>query len=174
MPRVIVVLGLCSALASAACHRADADGSSVAAEAAAIAVTTVVVVARPVSGLISVSGTLTAEDDADVAAEVSGRIVSTPVERGARVEAGAELIHVAAAEAEAQAIEAQANAAQIEARLGIASAAAFDVERVPEVANARATHDLARVDFDRAETLHQRRLLSQSDLDQRSAQKGIR
>jgi membrane fusion protein, multidrug efflux system len=169
--RVIVVLGLCAALASAACNRAGADGPPVAAEAAPIGVTTALAVTRSVSGFISVSGTLTAEDDADVAAEVSGRIVSTPVERGARVEVGAELIHISAADAEAQATEAQANAAQIEARLGIASAAPFDIERVPEVANARASQELARVDFERAETLHQRRLLSQSDMDQRSAQK---
>ena len=41
---------------------------------------------------------------------------------------------------------------------------------MPEVANARAAFELARIDFERARTLQQRQLLSQSDFDQRSAQ----
>ena len=94
----------------------------------------------PSPGYISVSGTLTAEEDADVAAEIAGRVVATPVERGSRVAADGDLVRIAATEVEAQAREAQANAAQIEARLGIANGAAFDVERVPEVANAKAAH----------------------------------
>ena len=36
--------------------------------------------------------TLTAQDDAEVAAEIAGRVVATPVERGTLVRAGAELI----------------------------------------------------------------------------------
>lgn len=171
MTRLISAAALLIAVASVACGRVDADDVPSKAEPPAVAVTAVTATARPVAGFISVSGTLMAEDDADVAAEVSGRVVATPVERGARVNAGDGLIHVAAAEAEAQATEAQANAAQIEARLGITNGTAFDVERVPEVANARAAFELARIDFERAQTLQQRRLLSQSDFDQRSAQK---
>ncbi len=49
----------------------------------------------------------------------AGRIVSTPVERGTRVSAGAALVQIADAEVRAQADEAAANAAQIEARLGL-------------------------------------------------------
>ena len=65
--------------------------------------------------------------------------MATPVERGTRVAAGADLVRIAPAEAEAQAAEAEANVAQIEARLGLGGGAAtFDVDRVPEVANARA------------------------------------
>jgi RND family efflux transporter MFP subunit len=41
---------------------------------------------------------------------------------------------------------------------------------VPEVANARAAQELARRDFERARQLHEQRLLSQSDFDQRRAQ----
>ena len=112
----------------------------------------------PVTRFIRVSGTLTAEDEAEVAAEIAGRVVATPVERGSRVTANGDLVRIAAAEVEAQAREAQANAAQIEARLGIAGGAAFDVERVPEVANAQAARRLARTDFERAETLQQSKL----------------
>jgi RND family efflux transporter MFP subunit len=170
LPRLVLAAALLTAVASAGCDHADADAGQQKAEPAAIAVTAVAAVSRPISGVVSVSGTLTAEDDADVAAEISGRIVATPVERGSRVAAGAELIHIAAAEAEAQATEAQANAAQIEARLGIAAGAPFDVERVPEVANAKAASDLARIDLERAQTLQQRQLLSRADFDLRAAQ----
>ena len=113
---------------------------------------------------------ITSRYKADVAAEISGRIVATPVERGSRVAAGAALVQITGTEADAQAAEAQANAAQIEARLGIASGAPFDVERVPEVANARAAFELARADLQRAESLREQQLISRADFDQRATQ----
>jgi RND family efflux transporter MFP subunit len=161
----------CTALVASGCGHADADASRLKTETAAIAVTTATAVARPIAGFVSVSGTLTAQEDADVAAEVTGRVIATPVERGARVDSGASLVQIAATEAEAQATEAQANAAQIEARLGIVNGAPFDVERVPEVANAKAAFELAATEFERAETLRQRQLLSRAEYDQRAAQK---
>ena len=116
------------------------------------------------------SGTLTAQDQAEVAAEIAGRVVATPVERGSRVGANGDLVRIAAAEVDAQAREAQANAAQIEARLGIAGGATFDVARVPEVASAEAARHLARTDFERAQTLHTSKLISHAEFEQKSAQ----
>ena len=133
-------------------------------------VTTIAAVEQPIKRFIRVSGTLTAQEDAQVAAEVAGRIVATPVERGSRVDANSELIRIAAAEGEAQAAEAQANAAQIEARLGVTGNETFAVERVPEVANARATLQLARTELERAQQLYKQQLLSQSEFDQKKAQ----
>jgi RND family efflux transporter MFP subunit len=166
--RNLFVTLLAAALA-VACDRAGANAPASAAEAAAISVSTVDVVEQPIKRFIRVSGTLTAQEEADVAAEVAGRVVATPVERGSRVNANDSLIRLAAAEGEAQAIEAQANAAQIEARLGIANGAPFAVESVPEVASARANVQLARNEFERARTLHEQKLLSQSEFDQSSA-----
>jgi membrane fusion protein, multidrug efflux system len=163
----ILVLG--AALLAAACTRATGESSAPAA-AAAVSVTLTTAVEQPVTRFIRVSGTLTAEEDADVAAEIAGRVIATPVERGTRVGNGGDLVRIAAVEAEAQAREAQANAAQIEARLGIANGAAFDAERVPEVANARAAHVLAQTDFERVTRLFANQLLSQSEYDQRRAQ----
>ncbi len=166
---VLSIVVLCVALVATACTRATGE-SAAPAEAAAVSVTLTTVVEQPVTRFIRVSGTLTAEEDADVAAEIAGRIVATPVERGTRVSSGGDLVRIAAVEAEAQAREAQANAAQIEARLGIANGAAFDAERVPEVANAKATHALAVSDFERVKMLFEKQLLSQSEYDQRRAQ----
>jgi len=71
---------------------------------------------------------------------------------------------------EAQAAEADANAAQIVGRLGLADGSDFQVDRVPEVANAKANLDLALGDFDRAQMLYERKLLAKAEFDQRSAQ----
>lgn len=151
--------------------RADATAERTAAEEiAAVPVSAASVVEEPIARFIEVTGTLVAQESADVAAEIAGRVVATPVERGSKVGAGAELVRIAAAEVDAQAREAVANAAQIEARLGIAGGTPFDVARVPEVASAHAARLLARTDFERARTLHASTLISQAEFDQRSAQ----
>jgi RND family efflux transporter MFP subunit len=79
------------------------------------------------------------------------------------------LVRVAATEAEAQADEAQANAAQIEARLALGTGE-FTIDRVPEVAAARATADLAQSDYERAQMLMERQLVSRAEFDQKRTQ----
>ena len=138
-----------------------------------VAAATAVAVERPISRFVTVSGTLSAQEQADVAAEISGRIVSTPVERGTRVSAGAALVQIADAEVRAQADEAAANAAQIEARLGLAGGATFEIDRVPEVANARASAELAQAEFDRAKMLVEKKLLPPAEFDRSRAQADV-
>ncbi len=163
------ILVFSAAVAAAGCG-GNAGAKGAPPEASAVNVTTIAAVEQPIKRFIRVSGTLTAQEDAEVAAEVAGRIVATPVERGSRVGSGAELIRITATEGEAQAVEARANAAQIEARLGVSAGEPFAVERVPEVANALASVQLARTEFERAQRLHQQQLLSQSEYDQKKAQ----
>ena len=169
MFRLTILVVFAAALSVSAC-KADATPGQSAAETAAVAVTAVTVNEQPITRFIRVSGTLMAQEDAEVAAEVAGRIVATPVERGSLVRANDEMIRIASADADAQAREAQANAAQIEARLGLTGGGAFDVERVPEVASAKANSELAQNDFSRAKRLYDGKLLSQSEFDQRSMQ----
>lgn len=157
----------------AAMMMAACGGREVPAAAApneAVAVTAIAVIQQPLTRFTSVSGTLAAQEDAEVAAEVAGRVVATPIERGSRVGQGATLIQISDTEVAAQAHEAEANAAQLEARLGMASGAAFDVERVPEVANAKASQVLARTEFERTRLLQSQQLVSKSEFDQRQAQ----
>lgn len=169
MSRLFVVL-IIAAVAAAGCNGTNAEAERASADAVAVNVSTIAAVEQPIKRFTRVSGTLTAQEDAQVAAEVAGRVVATPVERGSNVGANSELIRIAAAEGEAQAVEARANAAQIEARLGVATGEAFAVERVPEVANAQATVQLARTEFARAQQLHKQQLLSQAEFDQKKAQ----
>src|SRR5688572_33176423 len=106
-----------AAVLTVACGRGGtADAAPEAAKP--VSIETATAVEQPITRFIRASGTLTAQDDAEVAAEIAGRIVATPVERGTQVRAGAELIRIAATEVEAQAREADANVAQIQARLG--------------------------------------------------------
>ncbi|NOT45003.1 MAG: efflux RND transporter periplasmic adaptor subunit [Acidobacteria bacterium] len=177
------LLALCLAVMASACSAtatttgtpeaaADAaeSGSATAGAEGTLAVSVARATEQPIARFIGVTGTLTAEEQADVAAEIAGRVVATPVERGTRVGAGAELVRIAEAEVGAQAQEADANARQIEARLGIAGGTAFQIDRVPEVASARAAAELARADFERAEMLVEKRLLSQADFDRSRTQ----
>lgn len=146
-----------------------ADAKS-ATEVTAIAVATAAAVERPITRFVAVTGTLTAEEQAEVAAEVSGRVVATPVERGSRVSDGSELVRITDVEVRAQAQEAEANTGQIEARLGLTDGGRFEIDRVPEVANAKAAYDLAQADFERAKMLLDRKLLPQADFDRSRTQ----
>ena len=137
-----------------------------------VTATTAVAIERPISRFVAVTGTLAAQEQADVAAEIAGRIVSTPVERGTLVTAGAALVQIADTEVRAQADEAEANAAQIEARLGLAGGG-FEIDRVPEVANARASSELAQADLDRARMLVEKKLLPQAEFDRSRAQADV-
>jgi membrane fusion protein, multidrug efflux system len=149
---------------------APAEAKQPAPEVAAIAVSMTAAVERPITRFVAVTGTLTAEEQAEVAAEISGRVVATPVERGSRVTAGAELVRITDVEVRAQAQEAEANTGQIEARLGLTGGAKFEIDRVPEVANAKAANDLAQADLDRATMLLDRKLLPRADFERSRTQ----
>jgi RND family efflux transporter MFP subunit len=172
MVRVPFGLVILSTVAAVACGggKGGAPAAAKPANPAAVPVAVTAVAEQPIARFIRVTGTLAAEEQADVAAETQGRVVATPVERGTRVSEGADLIRIAPAEASAQAAEAEANAAQIESRLALGESGTFDLERVPEVANAKATLMLSQGDFDRAKMLFEKKLLSQAEFDKTSAQ----
>jgi RND family efflux transporter MFP subunit len=119
---------------------------------------------------LRVTGTLNADEEAEVAAETTGRVISTPVERGSRVSEGSPLIVLSPTEAQAAASDAEASVSQLEARLAIEPGGAFSIDTVPEVAAAKATRDLAEAEFGRIRSLLEQRVVSQAEFDQRRAQ----
>ena len=169
MRRLILPVVLFSAF-GAACSTSDAKSKDTAAVPVAISVSPVAAIEQPIARFIRVTGTLTAEEQADVAAETAGRVIATPVERGTAVRQGAELVKLSPLETEASLKEAEANAAQIEARLALTQEGGYDVNKVPEVANARANLTLATAEFGRIEKLLAERVVSQSEYDQRKTQ----
>ena len=161
---------LCAAVASGACSSGDAKAKDRPAAPPPVAVSAAAAVEQPIARFIRATGSLMAEEQADVAAETSGRIIAAPVERGTQVAAGAVLVRVSSAETDAQLEEAEANAGQIEARLGITPGTAFDVHAVPEVQNAKSSFELAQSEFNRIKSLLDQRVVSQSEYDQRRTQ----
>lgn len=168
-PVIVLLVLIVSAVLASACSNSNSTVSAAAAPAP-LAVTTVAVESRNIDRFLRVSGSLAADEQAEVSAEVAGVVVGTPVERGTRVARGAALVTLSASEASAQLQEAEANAAQIEARLGLAAGQPFDVRLVPDVMNAKAALDLADAEFARIASLLDQKVVSQSEYDQRRMQ----
>jgi len=135
-----------------------------------IAVDTTQVESRTIDRYLRVTGSLVADEQAEVSAEAPGRVIAAPVERGSHVAEGAVLARISSTETSAQLLEAEANAAQIEARLGLSSGQPFDPKRVPDVMNAKASLDLAGAEFARIKSLLDQKVVSESEYDQRRAQ----
>ena len=170
MNRATLSLLAVLALGSGACSSGAAKGTEAPSTAPVVPAAAVAATEQPIARFIRATGSLMAEEQAEVAAETAGRVMSANIERGTNVAQGAELIRISSTETDAQVKEAEANAAQIEARLGITGGAALDVNAVPEVQNARAGADLAAAEFARIKSLLDQRVVSQSEYDQRRTQ----
>jgi membrane fusion protein (multidrug efflux system) len=170
MQSLLATLLLAAPLGLAACSTSDAKGKDASTAPVVVAAAPASAVERPIARFIRATGTLMAEEQADVSAEIAGRVVLAPVERGQSVSLGDELVRLSPTETDAQLKEAEANAAQLEARLGLTSASSFDVNAVPEVQNAKAGFDLAQSEFNRIKSLLDQRVVSQSEYDQRRTQ----
>lgn len=171
-PASVTLLALVVAIsaASAACTSKTSAEEARATAPEPLAIETVAVESRPIDRFIRVTGSLLADEQAEVSAESGGRVVGTPIERGTRVDAGTVLVRVSPAEAAAHLQEAEANAAQIEARLGLQPGVTFDPMVVPDVMNAKASLDLAEAEFTRMRSLLDQKVVSQSEFDQRRTQ----
>src|SRR3954468_6506152 len=166
----VAAVAAAAALVSGACSFRAAKGKEPSAAPPAVAVAAVAATERPIARFIRATGSLMAEEQADVAAETAGRVMAANIERGTPVGQGAELIRVSSTETDAQVKEAEANAAQLEARLGITGGGNLEVNAVPEVQNAKAGADLAQAEFARIKSLLDQRVVSQSEYDQRRTQ----
>lgn len=166
---IALVAAAVAALTSAGCSGEKTSAQSLPV-AAPIAVHVSEVQSQAIDRFLRVTGSLTADEQAEVAAETAGRVIATPVERGTSVSAATVLVRVSGTESDAQLREAEANASQIEARLGLAAGQEFDPTRVPEVLNAKASLDLAEAEFGRIKALLDQKVVSQSEYDQRLTQ----
>jgi RND family efflux transporter MFP subunit len=158
-----------AAAVTAACG-SDSKPEAAASGPAPVAITVAPAEQQNVNRVLRVTGTLTAAEEAEVAAETTGRVTGTPVERGSRVAEGAPLIALSQVEAQAAASDAEASVAQLEARLAIEPGGTFDIDKVPEVAAAKATRDLAEAEFARIRSLLEQKVVSQAEFDQRRTQ----
>jgi RND family efflux transporter MFP subunit len=155
-------------LSLAGCSAESTRAADSPSPAPAVEVQTHPVTKAAITRTIRVTGTLMADEEAEVAAETAGRIVETPVEVGARVATGTPLVRISAEQASAQVAEAEANAAQVAAALNLTPGTDFDPERVPDVAAAKAEYALAASEYDRFKSLLAERVVSQWEYDQRA------
>jgi RND family efflux transporter MFP subunit len=165
-----LALVLAAGALSTACNSETPAAAATPATPEPTVVATAVVDSRPIERHLRVTGSVIADEQAEVSAELAGRVTATPVERGSRVPAGALLVRISASESSAQLQEAEANAGQIEARLGLAAGQSFDPRRVPEVLNAQASLDWAEAEFARIQSLLDQKVVSKSEWEQRRTQ----
>jgi membrane fusion protein (multidrug efflux system) len=139
-------------------RRSDAESATAPAAAPAVPVTVAPVATRLVERTVSVVGTLTANQQADVASEVEGQVTETLAELGDRVAAGQVLARVRSDVLEARLREAEANlekAAADETRAAplkeekIISAQEYEQVRTA-LAVAKAHRDQLRIELERA------------------------
>jgi RND family efflux transporter MFP subunit len=167
----VAALILAAGSLSAACSsESSAAAATPATPEPAVVTTMAAVESRPIERHLRVTGSLLADEQAEVSAELAGRVTATPVERGSRVAAGALLVRISASESSAQLQEAEANAGQIEARLGLNPGQNFDPRHVPDVMNAQASLDLAEAEFKRIQSLLDQKVVSQAEWEQRRTQ----
>jgi len=108
---VDLAVGLAMAIASAGCsHASAADATSLEAPAPKVRVQTAPVVEQSVPRLLNLTGVLSSNERTDLAANASGRVVKTFVERGDHVAAGALLAQLDMRSAALSRAEAEANA----------------------------------------------------------------
>ena len=131
-------------LAFPACHRADAQSGPAVKEEAPVHVSTVVASERPVPEFLTLTGSLLADKESDIAADANGKVLSTKVERGQSVKQG-ELL--ATLDASAAALNARAALAQEQFAKTQAEQAKTECDRSKQLFDSGA---ISKAEFDRS------------------------
>ena len=131
-------------LSSSACHRADGAPLPVAKEEPPVRVTTAVASERPVPEYLTLTGSLLADKESDIAADANGKVLSTKVERGQSVKQG-ELL--ATLDASAAALSARAALAQEQFAKTQAEQAKTECDRSKQLFDSGA---ISKAEYDRA------------------------
>ncbi len=128
---------------------------------------TAAAVARPVPDVLHLNGTLLADEEAQLAPLVPGRVTEVLVERGEHVTEGQELVRVRDTDYRLQQAAARAALQQAEARLGVDESGRVPAaDETAEVRTALAQMQLADQQYQRAQELSQRGVYSAAQLDE--------
>ncbi|MDB6132932.1 MAG: hypothetical protein JWM59_1175 [Verrucomicrobiales bacterium] len=141
-PPAALCLALLAALAAAGCRKPAADVQAQAkgaggpdAEAAPIPVKTAAATEKPMPRFLQLTGELISAQDSAVAADTTGKVAETPVERGSVVKAGDVLIRLDDRTTSLNLAEAEANLLLAQSKLALAQS---DLKRNEPLAKARA------------------------------------
>lgn len=181
LPLMALVILLSSlALFAAACggSKANVRGEETTATPAVVEVSTVPAIQRELPRFFEATGSLTGDQQTDVAPSIAGKVVYVGVELGTFVKRGQTIVRLddvdsrlRVEQAQAQVAQTRAALRQAEEKVGLRPGQQFDPARVPEVANARVALELAEKNLRRSEKLIESGDISRSVYDQQKAQR---
>src|SRR5687768_4444948 len=143
---------------------------------AVVDVTTAPAILRELPRFFEATGSLTGDEQTDVAPSIGGKVVYVGVELGSFVKSGQTIVRLddvdsklRVQQAQAQLEQTRAALRQAEEKVGLRAGQTFDPNRVPEVSNARVAMNLAEKNLRRAEKLIESGDISRSDFDDQKA-----
>lgn len=179
----LLLLGLLTALAlfAIACGGSKANvrkDPSVATPPPAIDVTTAPAIMRDLPRFFEATGSLAGDQQTDVAPSFAGKVTAIGVDLGSYVKRGQMIVRLddvdsklRVQQAEAQLDQSKAALRQAEEKVNLRPGQNFDVNRVPEVINARVALELAEKNLRRAEKLIESGDVSRSNYDDQKARR---
>jgi multidrug efflux pump subunit AcrA (membrane-fusion protein) len=179
---LLVLLALAAGSGLIACNRSNGKPNNASATGSptpsAIEVSAAPAVLRQLPRFFEATGSLAPNQQTDVAAETSGKVVAVGVDMGSSVRRGQMIVQLDDADfrirvkqAQAQLDQAQATLRQNEAKIGLRPGQKFNPENVPEVAGAREALALAEKNLRRDEKLVETGDISRAVYDQQKSQR---
>ena len=149
-----------------------------AAQPAPVEVTTAPAIVRELPRFFEATGSFTGDEQTDVSPSIAGKVVAIGVDMGSYVRRGQTIVRLddvdsrlRVEQAQAQLDQAKAGLRQAEEKVGIRPGQSFDLNKLPEVANARVALELAEKNLRRSEKLIESGDISRSVYDQQKAQR---
>lgn len=180
LPFVILAAALLMAGTSCGGSKANVrkDEPNATLQPAVVDVTTASAIVRELPRFFEATGSLTGDEQTDVAPSVAGKVVAIGVDLGSYVRRGQMIVRLDDVDAKlrvqqavAQVEQSKASLRQAEEKIGVRPGQSFDLDKVPEVANARLALELAEKNLRRAEKLLESGDVSKSLYDQQKAQR---
>ncbi len=179
---ILVLLTAAVVTGLTACGRSKGQDNNANASASptptAVSVSTTAAVSRQLPRYFEANGSLAPNQQADVAAETSGKVAAVGVDMGSSVRRGQMIVklddtdfRIKIEQAQAQLDQAKATLRQNEAKIGLRPGQKFNPENVPEVAAARLALELADKNLRRYEKLVETGDISRAAYDQQKSQR---
>lgn len=144
----------------------------------AIDVTTASAIERELPQFFEATGSLNGDEQTDVSPSAAGKVAVIGVDLGSYVKRGQTIVRLddvdmklRVEQAQAQLDQAKAALRQAEEKVGIRPGQNFDINKLPEVANARVALELAEKNLRRSEKLIESGDISRTLYDQQKAQR---
>ena len=141
-------------------------------------VTTATAISRDLPRFFEATGSLAGDQQTDVAPSIAGKVVAIGVDLGTYVKRGQMIVRLdevdlklRVEQAQAQLDQTKAALRQAEEKIGLRANQKFDPNRVPEVASAKVTLDLAEKNLQRADKLIESGDIARSFYDDQKAKR---